>query len=202
VRAAIDYLLKESADPRSALRGLVDPQEIGIMGVSFGAWTTEAVSGFISSIPSFRDERIKAAAPIAGPAQEWRIGSFADIKIPVLIIFGEEETIVLGDRNSGRKTDSMIRDYETANPPKFLVEIKGAQHLDFGGAGVSRREQGGAGGTVSTVDVRNKDRVIATVNHYCIAFFRRYLGGNKSVEKELRTPGPNTVLLKYETGAR
>ena len=202
VRAAIDYLLAENNDAKSALHGLIDPQKIGAMGVSFGAWTTQAASGFLPMFPTFRDERIKAAVPIAGPTPKLQIGSFANVKIPVMIIFGGAETIILGDSRSGSKTEGMIRNYESASPPKFLIEIKGAHHLDFGGAGVSRREQSAGGGPVSTVDVRNNDRVIATVNRYCVAFFRRYLLGDQSAEKILTTQEPNVVLLKYETGPR
>jgi predicted dienelactone hydrolase len=199
-RVAVDYLLRESANPRSALGGIIDPEKIGAFGVSFGAWTTQALAGFHQG--AFRDDRIKAAVPIAGSVSTGKAGDFANIEIPVMFVFGEEETVVLGDPSSGPKLAGMLRNYESANPPKFLIEIRGARHLDFGGAGVSRREKGAAATAFSTAEVRNNDRVIGTVNHYCIAFFRRYLLSDPAAEDALKTSGPNLVLLKHDTRAR
>jgi len=196
VRATIDYLLARNADPGSDLKGLFDPEKIGVMGVSFGAWTTQAVAGFI---PSFRDDRIKAAVPIAGRPGRMA-GGFENVKIPLMMIFGEQETIVLLDAASGSKTEGMVRDYERAHAPKYLVGIKGARHLDFGGAGVSQREH--PGGEFSTAQIRAADPVIGTVNRYCLAFFRRYLLGDRSVEAALSAAEPNVFLLKADPGAK
>lgn len=189
VRATIDHLLKASADPASPLHQLVDPARIGMMGVSFGAWTTQAVAGYI---PTCRDARIKAAVPIAGGPGR-RVGSFANVTIPLMLVFGEEETLVLLDRRSPRKAEGMIRDFESANPPKLLVGIKGARHLDFGGAGVGNRRLRAA---TSSAAVRTTDPVLGTVNRYCITFFRRYLLGDQAAEAALTRPEPHAFLLR------
>ncbi len=195
VRAAIDYVLAQSADPRSPLAGLVDPDRIGAMGVSFGAWTTQAVAGFI---PAFRDERVKAAVPIAGNPGV-RAGSLAAVRIPVMIVFGEEEHLVLLEQDSPVKTEGMIESYESAHTPKFLVGIEGARHLDFGGAGVTGRGRRAAGAP-SSRDVRRDDPVIGTVNHYCIAFFRRYLLGDEAAGEALTRQVPRAFILKADPG--
>ncbi len=197
VKTAIDFVLQENASPASALYNLVDARKIGAFGVSFGAWTTQAVAGFYG--PTFQDARIRAAAPIAGQVQK-KIGSFSNIRVPVMIIFGSEETIVLGDPRSGSKSEGMLANYAAANPPKLLVEIKGARHLDFGGAGVSNREQRPAKASVSTAQVRNHDRVISVVNAYCVAFFRRYLLNDAAAEAALTARGENVQTLKHDLG--
>jgi len=194
--ATITFLLEQSADPDSDLHGLIDADRIGAMGVSFGAWTTQAVAGFHGL---FRDERIKAAVPIAGNVLPGP-GSFANIKIPVMMIFGEKETVALLDRTTPPKTDGMLREYETANPPKFLVGIRGARHLDFGPTGVL----GGRprGDSTSSAEVRRNDPVAATVNRYSIAFFRRYLKDDLSAEAVLTAPTRETFLFRADPGTR
>jgi len=67
VAATIDAVLAAGRAAEGDLRGLVDPNRIGATGVSFGAWTTLVVGG---AIPAYRDERLRAVAPIAGPARE------------------------------------------------------------------------------------------------------------------------------------
>ncbi len=195
VRATIDYLLALNADPASDLRGLLDAQRIGIMGVSFGAWTTQAVAGFI---PAFRDDRIKAAVPIAGKPGRLA-GGFENVHVPLMLIFGEQESMVLLDPKSGTKTEGMLRDYERAHAPKYLIGVRGAQHLDFGGAGVSRRERPGA--EFSTAEVRAADPVIGTVNRYCVAFFRRHLAGERAAQAALVAPEPAVFLMRSDPGA-
>ena len=180
ISATIDAVLKESADERSPLHGLIDGEKIGMMGISFGAWTTLAVSG---TIPIYHDRRIKAAAPIAGPAGKGAMaGRMGGVRIPIMLVFGEEETVVLGQVGGPRKTASMELQYEAAQPPKFLVGIRGARHLDFGGAGAGNRTAG-PGKVLSSAKVRAEDPVIRTVNTYLVAFFQRYLCADGAAEK-------------------
>jgi len=193
VSATIDYLLAESEKNASSLHGLVDPKAVGVMGVSFGAWTTQVVAGFI---PAFADPRIRAACPIAGRPGR-RIGSYENIHVPLLVIFGEKETMVLFEGKAGFKTEGMVRDFDRKmNAPKILVGIKNAHHMEFGGAGASAKTK--ARQLPSSAAVRAQDSVISEVNRYAVPFFKRYLSGDRSGEKALKTKGPNTFLLKTE----
>ena len=195
VKAAIDHLLALSADADSDLHGLVDPEKIGIMGVSFGAWTTQAVAGFHRP---FHDPRIRAAVPVAGSTMS-RMGSFRNVKCPVMMIFGAEEHIILRDETSPLKTAGMLRHYGSANQPKYLVGIKEAQHLDFGTRGVSYRRADVQ--WASTRDVRAKDPVVSTVNLYTVAFFRRYLLGEEAAGEALSKQDERVFLLKADPSA-
>ena len=192
VTAAIDYLLAENEKSDSPLRGLIDPKRIGAMGVSFGAWTTQVVAGFI---PTFADARIRAACPIAGRPGR-RIGGYENIKVPLLVIFGEKETMVLFNKETGLKTEVMVNDFGRMHPPKILVGIKDAHHMEFGGAGAFTRLK--AKELPPSSKVRAEDSVISEVNRYTVPFFRRYLSGDRSREEALKKKGPNTFLLKAE----
>ena len=193
ITATINAVLAESANHASPLHGLVDPERIGMTGVSFGAWTTLAVSG---TIPFYHDLRIKAAAPIAGPAGKGAmINRTADIRIPLLLVFGEKETVVLGDLQGPRKTSVMKSQYEAARPPKVLVGIRGARHLHFGGAGTTSRAALRRG-PPSSAHVRATDPVIRTTNAYLVAFFRRYLAGDRTAEKRLKAGSPELFLFR------
>ena len=195
IAATIDAVLAESANKKSRLYGLVDPDRIGMTGVSFGAWTTLAVSG---TVPLYHDRRIKAAAPIAGPAgRNVVINRTANIHVPLMLVFGEEESVVLGDVDGPRKTPSMTRQYESANSPKLLVGIKGARHMDFGGAGTANRTAA-RGGLPSSAQVRATDPVIRTTHTYLVAFFQRYLAGNVVAEKDLKTKSAEVFLFKCD----
>lgn len=193
ITTTIDFLLELDVDSKSPFYGVIDSKNIGMLGVSFGAWTTVAVSG---AIPFYHDKRIKAAIPIAGnPGMFGRGTDISRIKIPVMIILGEEETMVLLDRQSPKRTERMKLIYELANPPKFLIGVKGAKHLNFGGAGTFNAKMGRA---FSTREVRSSDPVTGVVNKYCIAFFRRYLMGDSNPEKMLTESDPRLFLFKAD----
>jgi len=194
IRQTLDAVLSASAGT-GELAGLVDPRRIGMTGVSFGAWTTLAVGG---SIPLYRDGRVKAIAPIAGPAGPAASPQrTANVRVPILLIFGEAETAALGDPASGRKTATLLRQYEAARAPKVLIGITGARHLDFGGAGTSNRTAL-PGRRVTTAKVRATDPVISTTNAYLLAFFRRYLNGDATAGKRLERKAKQVFLFRRD----
>ena len=195
IRATIDAVLGHSADPKSPWHHLVDPARIGITGVSFGAWTTVACAG---GIPLYHDRRIKAAAPIAGQASRRGPFGISRLRVPVMIVFGELETIVLGDETSGRKTAGMQRNYERAHAPRFLVGIQGARHLHFGAAGAAVRGIR----RLRTTDVADDDPCMAPTCHYVLAFFQRYLNGDRRAEQVLLRKDDRLFLHKTDLGNR
>ncbi len=197
VKATIDAVLAACQDPNSDLHGLVDPSRIGMTGVSFGAWTTLACAGYI---PILRDKRIKAAAPIAGPAGEGKlVGDVRNVEVPLLIIFGEREHTILGDSSSPLKEPFVRQIYARANPPKVLVGISNAVHLHFGGAGAIGPGQRG-GIVPSTAQVRREDAITRATNEYLVAFFRRYLCGDRAAEQRLTSRGPGVYLHAADLG--
>jgi len=101
VKFAIDRMLALNKETGSPLKGLVNPDEIGMSGHSFGAWTTLAVVGEKSASGRsfvdprmFVDPRIKSAiamsAPVPGGAAK-SAGQFANIALPVFHMTGTRD---------------------------------------------------------------------------------------------------------------
>ena len=204
IRATIDELIQASADADSPLHGLVDAARIGLTGVSFGAWTTLAMAG---AVPWYRDGRIKAAVPMAPPVGNLAV---ARIRIPLMFIFGEKETIVLLDKRPSAplKEKAVVAEYGAANAPKFLVGIQGAEHLDFDADGMmtraSLRGRGMANrNTYTTAEVHRRDPVIRTILRFQLSFWQRYLLGDKEAERFLRNPDePGVYLYRSQFSSR
>ncbi|NOY81660.1 MAG: hypothetical protein GXP31_11750 [Kiritimatiellaeota bacterium] len=201
IRAVIDALLEATADKSSPFHGLVDPDRIGLTGVSFGSWTTWAVAG---GIRIYHDPRVKAIVPMAPSAGRMDLGR---IRVPQMIIFGEKETILLLDKRPGApmKEQRVIAYYEKAFPPKVLVGIKGAEHLDFDPDGMMTRGflRAAARKVRTTAEVRRNDPVTRVIVRFQTAFWRRYLRGDRRAEAQLVSPaGRDVYLFKAELHPR
>ena len=101
VPAVLDQLGKWNATRTNALAGRLDLEHVGMSGHSFGAITTQAVSGqqFLGGRRSFTDPRIKAAimmspnAPRRGDAS----AAFGSVQLPWLLMTGTNDTAIIGD---------------------------------------------------------------------------------------------------------
>lgn len=101
VSAVIDQLETWNVDPTNTLYQTLDLEHIGMSGHSFGALTTQYVSGQTSAFisPSPRDPRIDAAvifspsAPSSGDTQQF----YKDVDIPWLLMTGTEDVARIGN---------------------------------------------------------------------------------------------------------
>jgi predicted dienelactone hydrolase len=101
VSATLDRLEKWNNDQGSKLVGRLDMERVGMSGHSFGAVTTQAVSGqtFMRGRASLADKRIKAA--IAFSPSGARDGAnpsetFGKVKIPWLLMTGTNDVALIG----------------------------------------------------------------------------------------------------------
>lgn len=136
VRKSLDQLEVMNGDPDSGLHGRLDLGAIGMSGHSFGAKTTQAVSGEQFSLSGrsadLRDLRIDAALPMS-PSPQQRIDpeiSFGKVDIPWLLMTGTE------DGSPSRITDTTPQDrlkVFPALPPgdKYELVLDGAEHHAF-----------------------------------------------------------------------
>lgn len=195
VRATIDALLEASANDQSPLHGLVDRERIGLTGVSFGSWTTWAVAG---GIAFYHDPRVKAIVPMAPSAGRMDLGR---IVIPQMIVFGEKETQILLDKrpDAPMREPRVVAYYEKVAPPKILVGIKGAEHLDFDTDGMMTRgflsEDAASRKVHTTAQVRYNDPLTRVIVRYQTAFWRRYLLGDRKAEEPFVSPDRKDVYL-------
>jgi alpha-beta hydrolase superfamily lysophospholipase len=115
--AVITSVLRASANPGSALSGLVNPREVGAAGHSNGAITT---LGLVTNT-CCRDTRVKAAVVMAGAAESFPGGHY-DISEapPLLLVHGTSDQIV--------PYAGAVAIFNNARGPKGLLSVKGGGH--------------------------------------------------------------------------
>jgi predicted dienelactone hydrolase len=113
----IDSLL---ADP--TLGPAIDPARIGASGLSLGGLTTLLATFH----PRFRDARIKAALAMAPPACMLTSAFYQTAKVPLMLVHGDDDVLVVPTENS-------VRAFERAQDPRELVLLKRGSHTGFSG---------------------------------------------------------------------
>jgi dienelactone hydrolase len=114
----ISSLLAAGREASGPLAGLIDPARIAAAGQSDGADTALAVA----YNSSFRDARVRAVVSLAGAEIPNLSGfSFFHGEPALLAVQGTADTI-----NPPNLTDTF---YEAAQPPKFRLNLLGAEHL-------------------------------------------------------------------------
>ncbi len=183
VPAVLNQLEIWNADKTNPLAGRLDLKKVGMSGHSFGAVTTEAVSG--ESLPvggqPFTDPRIRAAiafspsSPKAGSAAK----AFGSVKIPWLLMTGTKDVSPISDQDVA----SRLAVYPALHgAPKYEVVLHNAEHSAF----TDRALPG--------------DREPRNPNHHRVilalstAFWDAYLRGDASALAWLNGPGPRLVM--------
>jgi predicted dienelactone hydrolase len=183
VHAVLDALATWNADAKNPLAGRLDLGKIGMSGHSFGAVTTEAVSGetFPTLGTKLTDARIKAAIAFSpsAPRSGTRDQAFAAVKIPWLLMTGTKDNSPLGriDAKARLAVYPALR-----GAPKYEVVLNNAEHSAF-----TDRALPGDG------EARNPNhhRVILAVS---TAFWDAYLQGNEAALAWLNGNGPRSVM--------
>lgn len=100
VKSVLDQLEHWQVDKKHFLYGRIDLQNIGLSGHSFGAATTQAVSGQRFPIgPSMTDGRIKAAvimSPSSARQGSDQKAAFGQVKMPWLLLTGTNDGGIIG----------------------------------------------------------------------------------------------------------
>jgi predicted dienelactone hydrolase len=132
VPAVLNQLQSWNAEKTNALAGRLDLKKVGMSGHSFGAVTTQAVSGqnFPMEGRKFTDERIKAAvvfspsSPKSGSTEQ----AFGAVKIPWLLMTGTKDLSPIG--NADMK--SRLGVYPALRgAPKYELVLNNAEHSVF-----------------------------------------------------------------------
>jgi dienelactone hydrolase len=115
--AVISAVVKESRSASGPLSGLVDRARIGAAGHSNGAIT---VYGLVAN-SDLRDERVTAAAILAGTAQRYPTGKYELARMPpVLFVHGTDDDLV--------PYNAAIAGFNAARGPKGLLTLLGGGH--------------------------------------------------------------------------
>lgn len=185
VPAVLNQLEKWNKEQGHALSGRMELEKVGMCGHSFGAVTTQAVSGqsFLQGGQRFTDPRIDAAiayspsAPKVGdPAK-----AFGSVKIPWMLMTGTQDTSPIGDIS----VEARLKVYPAL--PKGLayeLVLDGAEHSAF-----SDRALPG-------------DKQSRNPNHHKLvlalstAFWDAHLRDDKDARKWLEGEGAKSLLEK------
>jgi predicted dienelactone hydrolase len=133
VPAVLDQLARWNKAEGHELAGRLDLARIGMSGHSFGAVTTQAVSGQSTGrgFVSFTDPRIKAAIAFS-PSSPRRGGdpkrAFGKVKIPWMLMTGTKDIALIGDAD----LESRLAVFPALPPGgKYELVLKGAEHSAF-----------------------------------------------------------------------
>jgi predicted dienelactone hydrolase len=181
VTAVLDQL--EAWNKSGSLAGRMDLKKIGMSGHSFGAVTTEAVSGetFPMSGTKLTDSRIRAAVIFSPstPRSTSAEQAFGDVKIPWLLMTGTKDSAPIGPADM----KSRLAVYPALHgAPKYQVVLNNAEHSAF-----SDRALPG-------------DREPRNPNHHRVilalstAFWDGYLRGDKDALAWMNGTGPRSVM--------
>ena len=116
----IDRMLDMNSFPGDRFAGAIDAKRIGLAGLSLGGLTT-----FLTTYhETLRDQRVKAAAPLAGPACFLGPDFYGDRRIPLLIVHGTIDAFVAYQENA-------LFAFGQAPPPVYLVTPYEGSHAGF-----------------------------------------------------------------------
>jgi predicted dienelactone hydrolase len=184
VPAVLDQLGRWNEEPGHPLAGRVDLARVGMSGHSFGAVTTQAVSGqeFASRAGvNLTDPRILAAVAFSpsAPRRGTPARAFGSVTIPWMLMTGTEDTAPIGNID----VESRLAVFPALPPGgKYEVVLFGAQHSAFG----DRALPGDRNGRNP-----NHHRVILALS---TAFWDAYLQQDAAARAWLDGEGPAGIL--------
>lgn len=176
------FVLDQMIAGTSGVPVAVDPARAAVTGHSFGGWTALEVVR--------RDARWRAVFPMAPGFRNGASPSFVANLARPLFVFGGDK-----DKTTPFETDQKAP-YDLAVPPKFLVKVLGAGHLDFSNLCEVPIASLFVKDGCNTQNIDPKE-VHARVRLLSVAFVRRSLDGDLRYDRYL-DPSFVTGLGKLE----
>ena len=177
---AIDRMLELNAS-NPALKGLVDPNAIGVAGHSFGAFTALAVAGqLVVGKRDFSDKRVKAAIEMSAPgkirAKGMEDDAYSAIAIPMMHFTGTEDNPKILGLNDDPK-DRLIPYQRIKAPNQYLIVFDEGKHMLFSGRHANGKE-----------DLPEEAKRHALIQKACATFWFAFLKGDKHALAYLNSP--------------
>lgn len=162
---------------------LIDRERIAVGGHSFGGFTSLGLCG---TIKERHDTRVKAVLLFSTGAGGYLFTEeeLRSVRIPSMLFIGERER----EQQRGTKTMSELSDkiYRSVFPPKYFLEVKGANHFSFNNRFVENRRSRLLSGTEGQFKV---------IRRYSIVFLDKHVTGRKDADRVLERSDP--MLTRY-----
>lgn len=184
VPAVLDQLAAWNKSSDHSLAGRLDMQRVGMSGHSFGAVTTQAVSGQtdVFGRQRFTDERIDAAIAFSPstPRRGTPEQGFGSVKIPWLLMTGTKDTAAIGGQTV--ETRQQVYPALPKTIDKYQLVLYKAEHSAF----TDRALRG-------DTEPRNPNhhRVILALS---TAFWDTYLNKNSAAQEWLQGKSAKELL--------
>lgn len=184
VKFVLDQLARWRGDAQHALHGRLDLEHVGMSGHSFGAITTQSVSGQSAPLvgAKWTDARIGAALPMSpskphlGDVQ----AAFAKVAVPWLLMTGTADESPIGDQSPAARREVFPALPTTID--RYELVLDGANHGVFGErAGMLRRGAASA----------DHHRTILALS---TAFWDTYLRGDAAARAWLQGDGAKAAV--------
>jgi predicted dienelactone hydrolase len=166
----LDEMLAADGSPLSAFLGAIDETKIGMMGHSFGGFTTYRVLVL--------DSRFDVAVPLAPAVPPNQL-----LTVPSLHMMGELDTFV---NNPAIQTT-----YDNAQSPKYLVEILDAGHFAFSNGCFASAD-------CNPPTTLTQPESHALVRRFVLPFMKVYLAGDTSFLPFLVPPPSPAIVFQAE----
>ena len=188
VKAVLDQLEIWNRKEGHPLAGRMNLNRIGMSGHSFGARTTQAISGqiFPGTASKLADERIAAALPLSpsSPAQGKPGIAFGKISIPWMLMTGTRDAAPFGNSVDPQSRLKVF----TSLPPgdKYQLVLHEAEHSAF------------------TDQTRQRQAKPRNPNHHgaiqglSTAFWDAHLRNDRAAQAWLQGEGPRSLLEKRD----
>lgn len=204
VSRVLDAVLDGSVDQE--ITDIVDADAIGLIGHSFGAYTTLAVGGGVAALGIHADERVSVLVPLAPAVGGLSDGDLAAVDVPTMVISGTLDETTPISPNTERVVDLV-------EGPLTRVDLEGATHQSFTDvcdyttllrdlevdASLITFVDEFAGRTCDT-DVLDIDRAHDLINRYAIAFLLAELADDAGARATLDAEAPDAVEVSVTDG--
>ncbi|MCD4743282.1 MAG: hypothetical protein K8R67_12485 [Desulfobacteraceae bacterium] len=162
---------------------LINKNQIAVGGHSLGGF---AALGLCGTIKKRYDYRIKAVLLFSTGAGGYlfTIDELKRVKIPSMLFLGEREKHHARSNSTMSKISGKM--YQAFLPPKYFVEVKGANHISFS----NRFSNTTIARLMSGTDERFK-----IINRYSIAFLEKHVTGVQDPENVLYRTEP--LITRY-----